>query len=187
MPNDAFFGAGCFSEGANGGVKRRNLRSLASSLIMFLSDCFIFAFSAEIFPFETIFTHFPADEHFEHGGRLSDEEKRIKEIVSSSDGGSFVFLNELFSGTDMSKGLSLSLDYMKQLKEAGAFCLFVTHFHDAADSGFPVLYAAIDKEDENKRTYRIERGVHKRKSYASDILRKYGMDAESLSGKGGAQ
>ena len=42
------------------------------------------------------------------------------------------------------------------------------------------LVANIIKSDENRRTYKITRKNDEKNSYAYDILRKYGLDKESL-------
>ena len=49
----------------------------------------------------------------------------------------------------------------------------------------------MDQDDQNRRTYRIARRLEAEGSYAADILRRYGLDEESLSrrfgGNGGAE
>ena len=40
--------------------------------------------------------------------------------------------------------------------------------------------AEIDPADENKRTYRIVKSKGNASSYAADILKKYGLDKDSL-------
>ena len=45
---------------------------------------------------------------------------------------------------------------------------------------FPVLCAAVNTDQENQRTFKIERGVREKRSYAEDILKKYRLDRNSL-------
>lgn len=187
VSNDVFFTETehCFFLlGANGGGKTTYLRAVASNLILFLSGCPIFCESAEIYPFDMIFTHFPADEHFDHGGRLFDEECRVRAMLDKGTENSFVFLNETFTGADARKGLSLSLSFMRSFSENHTFCLFVTHFYEVMEFEFPILCAAVNTEHENQRTFKIERGVREKRSYAEDILRKYGLDRISLAKRG---
>ncbi len=187
VSNHAFFTENehCFFLlGANGGGKTTYLRAVASNLILFLSGCPIFCESAEIFPFNMIFTHFPADEHFDHGGRLFDEECRVRAMLDKGTENSFVFLNETFTGADARKGLSLSLSFMRSFAEKNTFCLFVTHFYEVMEFEFPVLCAAVNTDHENQRTFKIERGVREKRSYAEDILKKYGLDRNSLAERG---
>lgn len=187
VPNQVFFTESehCFFLlGANGGGKTTYLRAVASNLILFLSGCPIFCESAEIFPFDMIFTHFPADEHFDYGGRLFDEECRVRAMLDKGTENSFVFLNETFTGADARKGVSLSLSFMRNFAEKNTFCLFVTHFYEVMEFEFPVLCAAVNTDHENLRTFKIERGVREKRSYAEDILKKYGLDRISLAEKG---
>ena len=169
-----------FLLGANGGGKTTYLRAVASNLILFLSGCPIFCESAEIYPFDMVFTHFPADEHFDHGGRLFDEECRVRAMLDKGTEDSFIFLNETFTGADARKGLLLSLSFMRNFAEKNAFCLFVTHFYEVMEFEFPVLCAAVNTDQENQRTFKIERGVREKRSYAEDILKKYRLDRNSL-------
>ena len=187
VPNQVFFTENehCFFLlGANGGGKTTYLRAVASNLILFLSGCPIFCESAEIFPFDLIFTHFPADEHFDRGGRLFDEEYRVRAMLDKGTENSFFFLNETFTGADARKGLSLSVSFMRIFSEKNIFCLFVTHFYEVMEFEFPILCAAVNTDHENQRTFKIERGVREKRSYAEDILKKYGLDRVSLAEKG---
>jgi len=173
-----------FLTGANGGGKTTYLRSAAVNLLLFSGGAPICARSAEIWPFSGLFTHFPSDERFAGSGRLVDEKQRMDMIISQckalGDGGAFVLLNESFSGTDDRKGLSLTLDTVRALAEHGCFVLYVTHFHEVADSGYPVLTTVIDESDDNRRTFRITRVGASRSSFARDILKKYRLDRASL-------
>ena len=171
-----------FLTGANGGGKTTYLRSMAINLLLFLGGAPICAESAEIYPFGGVFTHFPSDERFTGSGRLLDEKQRMDAILSASAnvGCGFAFLNESFSGTDDRKGLDMTVSTVKSLSERSCFVLFVTHFHEVADSGYPVLTTVIDESDGNRRTYRITRVGDRRSSFARDILRKYSLDRDSL-------
>lgn len=188
IPNDAVFSSGesvWFLTGANGGGKTTYLRAVAVNLIMALAGAPVFAKSASIWPFIAIYTHFPADERFTGSGRLVEEARRADEILSCAKSGSFVFLNETYSGTDSVRGVQLTLAAANTLRSKGAFGLYVTHFHEVADADFPMLNTVIDTADPSHRTFRIIKSSALRSSYAHDILCKYGLDSVSLSQKAG--
>lgn len=169
-----------FIRGANGGGKTTYLRAVAINLILFISGCPVFCKSASIYPFQKVFTHFPENEGFADGGRLLNEEIRLRDVSLNSDAETFIFLNETFSGADEAKGSELSVNLMRDLRQNRAFCLFVTHFHNTEKSGFPALVTVVDYTDENRRSYRIVKNEKISSSFANDILRKHRLDAMSL-------
>lgn len=169
-----------FVMGANGGGKTSYIRTIISSLILFLGGCPVFGNDARIFPFRKLFTHFPADEKINADGRLAEEKRRASEILSEADEDTIVFFNETYTGANEAIGIELSLETMKALNEKNASGYFVTHFHAAGHGGFPVLQTVVDVSEDNRRTYKIQRVKSTSSSYANDILRKYGVDSDSL-------
>ena len=91
-----------------------------------------------------------------------------------------MLFNETFSGTDDKRGFELLKDTATQIDEHRHFGLYVTHFHEVMSLDYPVLSAEVDATDENKRTFRIVRSKGSASSYAADILKKYGLDKNSL-------
>ena len=79
----------------------------------------------------------------------------------------------------------MTLETVRALRERNCFALFVTHFHETADSGYPTLTTVIDESDDNRRTYRITRVGDRRSSFARDILKKYALDRDSLEKRSG--
>jgi len=184
IPNNAFFTEAepfWFLTGANGGGKTTYLRAVGLNLILFLAGCPIFATSAEIYPFDSIYSHFPKDERFDGIGRMDEEKNRVEEIFNSSENTvSFILFNETFSGTDDVLGYRYLLETAGRMKSEKHFGIYVTHFHQVTGTDFPILSAVIDKFDENRRTYRIMRNDTSESSYAADILKKYRLDRDSL-------
>ena len=187
VPNDTWFNENdifFFLTGANGGGKTTYLRSVAINLILFLGGMPVFAREAEIYPFSSIYTHFPKDERFASTGRLHEEIVRTKEILAECDDDAFILFNETFSGTDDKKGYELLLETANEIGRRKIGGLYVTHFHEIADTSFPILGVNVDTSDENKRTFKITRKSGERCSYAHDILVKYGLDFKSLAERG---
>ncbi len=176
-PPDTFF----FLLGANGGGKTTYLRGVGANLLLFLSGAPICAADAEIYPFSSVLTHFPADERVSDVGRLDDERRRADAMLAAACPDSFLIFNETFSGTDDKYGCELTLATARALTEHGAFGIYVTHFHELLSHGeFAFLEAVVDAENGNARTYKIVRQNARRGSYAADILKKYGLDRASL-------
>ena len=92
----------------------------------------------------------------------------------------FLFFNETFSGTDDKRGFDLLTDTVAKIAESKQFGLYVTHFHEVMSLDYLVLSAEVDLSDANKRTFRIVRSKGSASSYASDILKKYRLDKDSL-------
>lgn len=182
VPNDARFTEKepfFFLTGANGGGKTTYLRALGINLIFFTAGCPIFARSARIYPFPRIDAHFPADERFTQTGRLEDEVRRADAILAECGGiTAFLLFNETFSGADGKIGFAHLERLAADLTSAGHFGLFVTHFHQITDTTYPLLTAQVDGEQ--SRTFRIEKFRGTAASHAADILRRHGLDAESL-------
>lgn len=182
VPNDLEMTAherAFFIRGANGGGKTTFLRAVTINLIMFLGGCPVYAKNAKIYPFTHIFTHFPENEGFSSGGRLENEEKRLREALNTADSSCFMLFNETFSGTDEQKGTALALDLMNEIDQKGVFALFVTHFHGVCEGKIPSMVTVVSG-DGNERTFKIVKQIGGSSSYAKDILRKYGLDRESL-------
>ena len=184
VPNDADFSeneAICFVLGANGGGKTTYLRAVGINLILFLSGCPVFAKQAEIYPFDIVLSHFPKDERFDNTGRLDEERRRTEEMLKAAqDKVAFLLFNETFSGTDDKRGFDLLTGTVAKIAESKYFGLYVTHFHEVMSLDFPVLSAEVDSTDQNKRTFHIVRSKGSSSSYAVDILKKYGLDKNSL-------
>ena len=187
IPNDADFTEKkpfCFLLGANGGGKTTYLRALGVNLILFLAGCPVFAKEAEIYPFNIVLSHFPRDERFDNTGRLDEERKRTEEMLNTVQNKvAFLFFNETFSGTDDKRGFDLLTDTVAKIAESKYFGLYVTHFHEVMSLDYPVLSAEVDLSDANKRTFRIVRSKGSASSYASDILKKYRLDKDSLAAR----
>jgi len=142
---------------------------------------------AAFYPWRAVATHFPADEQFSGTGRFVDEQNRAAALRAEADrvGGRdcFFCFNETFSGTDRQKGLTHTVELAQALTDAGVFGLFVTHFHEVSETGLPMLCTVVDRDDENRRTYRIVEACGIGSSYARDVLRKYRLDAASLAAR----
>ncbi|MCQ2431084.1 MAG: hypothetical protein MJ175_00615 [Clostridia bacterium] len=187
VPNDTYFDGDTpfyFLTGANGGGKTTYLRAVCLNLVLFLFGCPVFAKEAEIYPFLRVLSHFPADERFSSSGRLVEEQARVSAMLEKTDADTFLVFNETFSGTDDKRGAELTLATSNAIREKHATGLFVTHFHEVREGGFPILNTVIASEDGNRRTFRVVKDLGMNSSFALDILKKYKLDAASLAERG---
>lgn len=187
VPNDTFFTEETpffFITGANGGGKTTYLRACGINLILFLGGCPVFAKNASIYPYTSVCSHFPADERFSSGGRLQEEKQRVDYLLTQCDADTFIVFNETYSGTDDKLGCEMTLDTASGIRERGTHGLFVTHFHEVRAGGYPMLNTVTEEDENHVRTFRIVRDLGITSSFADDILRKYKLDAASLSERG---
>lgn len=166
--------------GANGGGKTTYLRACSLAVLFFITGCPIAAEKASIYPFGSLYTHFPSNESFEDSGRFVNEAARAQEIIDEADENSFAVFNETYSGTDEIKSEGYSRRLADEMYDRGVFGIFVTHIHSLTGGRIPTLAAVIDESDENRRTYKIKRVSSTDSSFAEDILKKYGLDKKSL-------
>ena len=183
VPNDILFDAQepfFYLTGANGGGKTTYLRSVGIAAILFLTGCPIPCETAEIYPINCVYTHFPRDERFEGEGRFADEENRVNEILRSHAGNSLVLLNETYSTTSEELALKLTAELAETIYDSGSMGIYITHQHGIGASKIPFLSVIIDESAENRRTYKIARYRGASGSYAFDILKKYGLTKKAL-------
>ena len=176
-----------FLTGANGGGKTTYMRAVGVTLVLFLTGCPVFARSADIFPFSCVFTHFPQDERFDDTGRFLDEERRIDAILESSDEDSVILLNETYSTTAKETAEERTESLARKLYEQKRFGIYITHQHAMELTDIPLLSVAVDENDNNKRTYRIVRRKTSPRSFANDILIRYGLTRCQLAERFGVE
>ena len=191
VPNDAIFTPEepfFYLTGANGGGKTTYLRAIGNAALLFSFGAPVFCRGGECCILTSVQTHFPKDERFEGSGRFADEQKRVEEILSATvntetRGNSLILLNETYSTTNEEKATVCTSDLARKLYHSGNFGLYITHQHEVDEQTVPFLGVLVDEQDKNRRTYRIERRKLKNRSFAADILAKYGITADGLKEK----
>ncbi|MDR0858196.1 MAG: hypothetical protein LBN97_04110 [Oscillospiraceae bacterium] len=178
VPNDAEFTLETpvfFLVGANGGGKTTYLRSIGIAAVLGRSGFPVAAESCTLYPFSSVFTHFPREERFEGTGRFGEEQRRVREILTAQDGGALILLNETYSTTGEAIAREQTALLAEEILRSGSFGLYITHQRDRDERNIPVLTVVL--REDNSRTYKIlSGGVKLGGSYARDILKKYGLD-----------
>lgn len=175
--NEPFF----YLTGANGGGKTTYLRTVGITVLMFLNGCPVACRKAEIYPLYKMFTHFPRDERFENTGRFDEEQMRVNDILANVDPNSLVLLNETYSTATEDDAVLLTGKLADTLYQSGAYGIYVTHQHGISESEIPYLNVVVDRNDENRRTYKVAKRRNEYGSYAIDVLKKYALTREMLS------
>ncbi len=184
VPNDVRFTESepfFYLTGANGGGKTTYIRTVGGAVLLFLAGAPVFCDGGRASLLSGVYTHFPRDERFEGTGRFLDEKNRVDGILSSLDGNSLVLLNETFATTGEEKAIEQTGILADTLSTSGNFGLYITHQHGLSKTEIPFLGVMIDERESNRRTYKIEKKRLPPKSFARDILEKYGLDSGSLS------
>lgn len=171
--------------GANGGGKTTYLRTVGVCCLLFLNGCPVPCDHAEIYPPNNVFTHFPRDERFNNAGRYAEEQNRVDALLEALDvikggkGCSLVLLNETFSTTSEEKARLLTSRLAEKLYHSGNFGIYVTHQYSVDDT-VPYLNVLVDREDSNRRTFKVAKQQSVYSSLAYDILKKYRLTGEDL-------
>ena len=175
-----------FITGANGGGKTSFLRSVGLCILLGSQGCYMPATSGCLKRLDKLVTFFPMEEDLEKG-RFNAEKERLAAMLSDVNADSMILMNEVFTSTDEEKAMKESQVVLEQILDLGAFGVFVTHnfpLIQSMEDRMPVL-EAITEGDEHNRLFKIVEKKQGGQSFATDVLRKYGLDAESLRKKYG--
>lgn len=171
--------------GANGGGKTSYLRSIGVNYLLFTTLGYTFSKSASLKAIKKIYTHFPNDENYKVGyGRLKDELDRLSRITNILDNDSLFLSNETFSSTSEDIAFSYSFNLINNLLEKKVTTIFITHQQKLLDNinkeKIVLLNPVIDEESGNKRLFKIKKVDSEIHSFASDILKKYGLTKDKI-------
>lgn len=194
VENDFYYGTDEFFfviNGPNQGGKTTFARSVGQ-LVYFAKMGFdVPAKSANVHFYQTILTHFSAEESVLTGkGKLKEELERMEPLMRQTEEPAFVILNELFTTAANYDARIMGKRVLDFFMGKGCRGVYVTHLEDLEQISEKIvpMKAAID-EDGHRRTYKIERGKIASFGYAGDIVEKhrltYGQLKELL--KGGIQ
>lgn len=175
-----------FITGANGGGKTSFLRSVGLCMLLGSQGCYMPASSGCLSRIGKLVTFFPMEEDLEKG-RFNAEKERLSVMLSESDGNTMILMNEVFTSTDEEKAMKESQVVLQQILDLGSFGVFVTHnfpLIQSMEDRMPVL-EAITEGDEHNRLFKIVEKKQGGQSFATDVLKKYGLDTESLRKKYG--
>jgi hypothetical protein len=96
-------------------------------------------------------------------------------------------LNETYSTTAKETAEERTESLARKLYEQKRFGIYITHQHAMELTDIPLLSVAVDENDNNKRTYRIVRRKTSPRSFANDILIRYGLTRGQLAERFGVE
>ena len=175
--------------GANRGGKTTITQAIGLMFALAQGGIYVPASSFEYRPVDCIYTHFPADEDKTMDlGRLGEECVRFKEIYSVCTKDSLLLLNETFSTTSFEEGYYIAKDSVRALLRKGVRTIYNTHMHKLAadidemngENNGVKAASLIMKNDNGKRSFKVEVASPEGLSYAKDIAEKYGVTYEML-------
>jgi len=182
IPNDVYFdnqSNTAFVIGTNGGGKTTFLRMIAVNCLLACAGCPTFCDYLRITVPQKIFALFPEGENSASGNFDSDV-IRINNAVKLCSSGNFYFFNEPFSGTNEEKGLSNVIDLIESISSSSSKALIVTHFDKVTEYNFPIYSTCQNEVEKEYRQYVIRPYKEEGGSYTEAVLKRYGLDVNSL-------
>lgn len=176
--------------GANRGGKTTATQAVGLLFVLAQGGIYVPATRFCFTPADCIYTHFPADEDKTMDlGRLGEECIRFKEIYNSCTSGSLILMNETFSTTSFEEGYYIAMDSVHALVKKQVRTIYNTHMHKlAADSeklgtDEAGVSSIVVKNENGKRSFKIEVAPPEGMSFARDIAEKYGVTYDMLVGE----
>lgn len=169
--------------GPNQGGKTTFARALGQILYFGTLGLMVPAREATFPRFDNIFTHFATDESMETGaGKLKEELLRLKKLMDTVTGHSFVIINEIFTSATSYDAYIMGKKVINYFLDTDCLGVYVTHIYELTkeDSRIVSLVASLSEEDENIRTFRIRRRKADGRSYSNTIVEKYHMTYERI-------
>lgn len=176
--------------GANRGGKTTATQAVGLLFVLAQGGIYVPATRFCFSPADCIYTHFPADEDKTMDlGRLGEECIRFKEIYNSCTSDSLILMNETFSTTSFEEGYYIAMDSVHALVKKQVRTIYNTHMHKlAADSeklgtDEAGVSSIVVKNENGKRSFKIEVAPPEGMSFARDIAEKYGVTYDMLVGE----
>lgn len=175
--------------GPNRGGKTIITQAIGQNALFARQGLFVTADAYEGYLFDTVLTHFPADENDTLDyGRLGEEAVRVQNIVKTATDRTLVLLNETYSSTSAADGVYMAEDLIHVLKHKNIPMIFNTHLHELAYKtdemnqweGISEVVSITMEIVDNVNTFRVLRKVPEKNSYARNVALRYGVTYEQM-------
>lgn len=138
---------------------------------------------AHLHLFDRLLTHFEHEENLHDlNGKLEDELIRMKSILDEATGQSIIIANEVFASTALQDAISLGTAVLRRIIQRDIVCVCVTFVDELSTLSKTTvsLVAAVDPQDADRRTFRLEPRPADGLAYALAISEKHGLTEEQL-------
>ncbi len=164
--------------GPNQGGKTTFVRTLGQILFLASLGCPVPSLKAELFLFNSFFSHFAKEEDLSNNaGRLKEELVRLKPIMNEVTENSLIIINELFASTTTYDAYIMGKKVLEYFLDKDCVCLYVTHVYELTDISDKAvsLVACVQAEQNSSRTYKINRRQADGCAYADSVVEKYNL------------
>jgi DNA mismatch repair protein MutS len=133
--------------------------------------------------YDKIFTQFERVEKVENlRGKLEDDLKRVKRILSEATGQSIIIMNEVFNSTTLEDMTFLSKRILQKISGVDLLCVWVTFVDELASFNQKTvsMTSTVVPENPAERTFKIVRRPADGLAYAMAIAKKYHLTYKKI-------
>mgnify|MGYP000849106213 CR=1 FL=1 len=169
--------------GPNQGGKTTFARAVGQLIYFSLLGLMVPCQKAVLPRFDGIITYFSKEELLETGmGKLKEELTRIRPMMLQEFNNQFVIINELFTTAGTYDAIYMGKRVIRHFIKSGCYGIYVTHIVELAEEDETIvsMVASLDKENKEKRSYKINRMPAEGIGYVNSLVMKYNLTYDDI-------